>query len=184
MRLRLVVLVLALCLFLPKLTLADELYTLSVDYSGINGFPVGTSVQWQFEVPSILTSTTTITDLLSFSLGSALSGCGGIASVEVDNPSSTKPDALAFFGNLCGSNGVTGGAISFFGAAINAAGVYTAYTKNGIANGTLTISAVPEPSAIFLLGSGLLTLVGFAFLKKRYYRGRSALRSTALPARV
>lgn len=51
MRLRLVVLIVALCLFLPNLVRADELYTLSVDYSGIGINGPGSTLQWQFEVP-------------------------------------------------------------------------------------------------------------------------------------
>jgi len=48
---------------------APILYTLSTDYSGIKRLPPGSTVSWQFEVPSILSAPTTITSFMSASLG-------------------------------------------------------------------------------------------------------------------
>ena len=90
MRLRLVVLVVGLWLFLPNLVRADEVYTLSVDYSSVLGI-ANSTVQWQFEVPSILTTPTTITSFLSASLGSGLSGCGGVSDAQIPLPSQFNP---------------------------------------------------------------------------------------------
>ena len=44
-----------------------------LDYKGIKGLPSGGTVSWQFVVPSILTTPTTITSFLSASLGPGLS---------------------------------------------------------------------------------------------------------------
>src|SRR5215471_14890129 len=59
------------------------LYTLSTDYSGIDGLPPVSTVSWQFEVPSLLTVTTTITSFMSASLGLGLSGCGGVLDAQL-----------------------------------------------------------------------------------------------------
>jgi hypothetical protein len=186
MRLRLVVLVLALCFFFPKLSLADELYTFSVDYSHVGVNVPGSTLQWQFEVASILTTPTTITSFLSASLGPGFSGCGSISDAQIPLASPFSGYSSFVVTDFTGScpDGVTG-AGTLFVQSLTSDGVYDAYAHNGnVLIGTLTISAVPEPSAIFLLGSGLLTLVGFAFFKNRYYRGRAVLRSTALPTQT
>ena len=49
-------------LFVPLVSNASPyLYSLSTDYTGIGGLPSGSTVSWQFVVPSILTTPTTIT---------------------------------------------------------------------------------------------------------------------------
>ncbi len=185
MRIRSVVLVLGLYLLLPNLGRADELYTLSVDYSGVGVNGPGSTLQWQFEVESILTTPTTITSFLSASLGPGFSGCGSISDVQIPlaSPFSGYSSLVTTdFTGACGPNEVTG-AGTLFVQSLTSEGVYDAYAHNGnVLIGTLTISAVPEPSAIFLLGTGLLVLVGLAFLKRRYSQGRSHLRLTVSPA--
>jgi hypothetical protein len=184
MRLRLVVLVVGLCLFFPNLVRADELYTLSVDYSNLTLSVPNSTMQWQFVVPSILTTPTTITNFLSTSLGSGLSGCV-ISDVQIPLPLATpitglSSSALADFASPCTGNQFTG-AIAFFTQSLAADGVYNAYGLNFNANvrtnvliGTLTISSVTEPSSISLLGTGLLALVGLLLFKSRSSLTRSA----------
>jgi len=187
MRIRSVVLVLGLFLLLPNLGRADELYTLHVDYSGVGVNGPGSTLQWQFEVASILTTPTTITSFLSTSLGPGFSGCGSVSDVQIPLASPFSGYSSLVETDYTGSCGPdeASGAGTLFVQSLTSEGVYDAYAHNGnVLIGTLTISAVPEPSAIFLLGTGLLAIVGLAFLKSRYSRGRSALRSTALPARV
>jgi hypothetical protein len=167
MRLRFVVLIVGLCLFLPNLVRADELYTLSVDYSGIGVNGPGSTLRWQFEVASILTTPTTITSFLSASLGSGLSGCS-ISDVQIPlaSPfSGYSSFALTDFASPCGQGNAFVGAGTLFVQSISSEGLYDAFAHNGnVLIGTLTVSAVPEPSAMFLLGSGLLALVGLRFL--------------------
>lgn len=188
MRLHYAVLTIVLYLFFPVLARADEvLYTLSVDYSGIGVNGPGSTLQWQFEVPSILTTPTTITTFLSSSLGSGLSGCS-ISDVQIPlaSPySGYSSFALTDFATPCGSGGEFTGAGTLFVQSLTSDGVYDAYAHNGnVLIGTLTISGVPEPSTIFLLGSGLLGLAGLVMLKSRHSRSRSVLGSTALPTRT
>jgi hypothetical protein len=170
MRLRLVVLIVALCLFLPNLVRADELYSLSVDYSGIGVNGPGSTLQWQFEVPSVLTTPTTITSFLSASLGPGLSGCS-ISDVQIPlaSPySGYSSFVLTDFASACGPGNLFTGAGTLFVQSLSSEGIYDAYAHNGnVLIGTLTISPVPEPSTIFLLSSGLLALVGTTLLKRR-----------------
>jgi hypothetical protein len=177
MRLRLVVLVVGLWLLLPNLVRADEVYTLSVDYSSVLGI-ANSTVQWQFDVPSILTTPTTITSFLSASLGSGLSGCGGVSDAQIPLPSQFNPPytdlVITDFTSFCGSGNDIGGAGTQFIQSITSEGVFDGYSHNGnLLVGTLTIAPVPEPSAMFLLSTGLLGLVGFALLKSRFSQNRS-----------
>lgn len=187
MRLRLVVLVVGLCLFFPNLVRADELYTLSVDYSGIGLNGPNSTVQWQFVVPSILTTPTTITSFLSASLGSGFSGCT-ISNVQIPLPSpfaGFSSFALTNFVSPCGQGNQFSGTGTLFVQSLTSAGVYNAFAHNGnVLIGTLTITTVPEPSTMLLLGAGLLALGGLLSFKSRSSWRRSALHSTAVPARV
>jgi hypothetical protein len=191
MRLRFAVLMALFYFLFPVLAKADQvLYTLSVDYSGIGVNGPGSTLQWQFEVPSILTTPTTITTFLSASLGPGLSGCS-ISDVQIPlaSPfSGYSSFALTDFASACGLGDDFTGAGTLFVQSLSSDGVYDAYAHNGnVLIGTLTISdvpAVPEASALSLLSSGLLGLVGLVMLKSRHSRSRSVAGSTALPTRA
>jgi len=109
----------AMCFLVPTIaSAAPILYTLSTDYSGINGLPSGSTVSWQFEVPSILTVPTKITSFISASLGPGLSSCGGVRDAQLPFPAPSpytsyvitdftgscfggKTGAAAFFMEIC-----------------------------------------------------------------------------------
>ena len=61
----LVTMVAAVCIAFPlAATGSAYVYTLSTDYSGIGNNGPGSTVDWRFAVPSILTSPTTITNFV------------------------------------------------------------------------------------------------------------------------
>jgi hypothetical protein len=185
MRLRLAVLVIGLWFFTPNLVRGDELYTFSADYSSNPNLLPDSTVQWQFEVPSLLTAPTTITSFLSASLGSGFSGCGSISDVQIPLISPFNPPYVSMlvtdFTSSCGSNQDTGAGAQFE-QSITSEGVFDAWGHvTGTVIGTLTITPVPEPSAMFLLSTGILALLAFSMLRSRYSRHRSALHSTAVP---
>ena len=142
------------------------LYTLSTDYSGINGLPTGSTVSWQFEVPSLLTATTTITSFMSASLGPGLSSCGGVLDVILPILPAQSPYSgevtTDFIGSCNGINSVT----TYTFGDLNP-GVHTARELSGQQIGTLAIASVPEPSSLMLFGSGVLGLVGVIRRKLR-----------------
>jgi hypothetical protein len=193
MRLRLLILMIVLCLSSPLLAKADGiLYTFSADYHNNGGTipePPGSTVEWQFEVSSILTTPTTITNFISASVGSGLSGCS-IKDAQLPLPSVAQGFSsliITDFASLCGPGDQFDGAGANFLEPITSVGVFEVVsTHNGAVLGTLAISAVPEvpePSVISLLGSGLLALLGFSLLKSRYSWNSSVLRFRTLPAR-
>jgi hypothetical protein len=178
MRLRLLILMIVLCLSSPALAKADGiLYTFSADYHNNGGTipePPGSTVEWQFEVSSILTTPTTITNFISASVGPGLSGCS-IKDAQLPLPSVAQGFSsliITDFVSLCGPGDHFDGAGANFLEPITSSGVFEVVsTHNGAVLGTLTISAisaVPEPSVIFLLGTGLLALLSFSLLKSRY----------------
>ena len=162
-----VILAILICLLVPTIASADPvLYTLSTDYSGIDGLPVGSTVSWQFEVPSLLTATTTITSFMSASLGSGLSGCGGVLDAQlpiIPAPNPYSGEVITDFQASC--NGISDVVTYTFGD-LNP-GVHTARDFSGQIVGTLTIASVPEPSSLMLFGSGVLGLVGVIRRKLR-----------------
>jgi hypothetical protein len=169
---RLVVLMIVLCLSLPFLAQANGiLYTFSTDlYGGGNPQPPppGSTIYWQFEVPSILTTPTTIASFISASLGPGFGDCT-IGSVQLPLPGAFPGFSGNLVTNFVSPCGGFDGANANFVLPITSLGVFDDISRfNGKVRGTLTISAAPEPSAIFLLGTGLLTLVGFALLKSTY----------------
>ncbi len=160
MRARGVVLILGLCLLCPIFLRADAVYNLSLDYSGILNNPPGSTLQLQFVVPSILTTTTTGITAFTESVGGSLSGCIG-STVEVDNPASTSSVILLNFSPLCGPGNNFEGAAAAFNQSIGSAGSYTAFQRPGSSTiiGTLTIVSTPEPSSLPLVAIGLVCLV-------------------------
>ena len=193
MRLRLLILMIALCLSSPVLAKADGiLYTFSADYHNNGGtipLPPGSTVEWQFEVSSILTTPTTITNFISASVGAGFSACS-IKDVQLPLPSVAQGFSsliITDFVSPCGPGDNFDGAGANFLEPITSLGVFEVVsTHNGAVLGTLSISAisaVPEPSVIFLLGTGLLALLGFSLLKSRYSWNGSVLRFRTLSAR-
>jgi len=166
MRIWLALLAAALSFVLPTAARADDTYTLAVDYSALIGVP-GSTLDLQFTVPSIITSTTLgITPLSDVSVGGALAGCVP-TSVELDSPSSSSGDLFVNVAALCGPGDNFDGAAAFFDTPLLAPGVYTAigHHNQQVAGdiGTLTITA-PEPSAALLLGFALAVL---AYVSRR-----------------
>ena len=146
---------------------ADYIYTLSTDYSGINGLPAGSTVSWQFEVPSLLTATTTITSFSSASLGPGLSGCGGVLDAKLPilpAPTPYSGAVITQFETSC--NGINGVGTFTFGD-LNPGFVHTARAFSGQIVGTLAIFSTPEPSSMLLLAGGLTGLLG---LRRRIVR--------------
>jgi hypothetical protein len=160
MRARGLVWILGLYLLFPILLRANDVYTLSVNYSGIFNNPLGSTLQLQFLVPSILTTTTTSITAFKDSVGGSLSGCMG-STVDVDTPTSTSSLILLNFSPFCGPGNNFDGAAAAFNQSIGSVGSYTAYLRPGSSTiiGTLTIASTPEPSSILFLATGLVCMV-------------------------
>lgn len=152
----------------PSFAHADELYTLSVDFSSVPGELPNSTVQWQFEVPSLLTAPATITSFLSTSIGSGLSGCS-ITDVQIPLASQFNPPyinaVITDFASPCGPLNLPG-AGNQFTQSITTEGVFEAFAHStGTVIGSLTISPVPEPSGLSLFAIGALLL---AFGRRRF----------------
>jgi len=146
-------------------------YTLSVDYSISLG--AGATLNWQFSVPTILTSDTTISTFQSTSVGPALSGCV-ISSVALPVPVSAPivSGELTSFAAPCTSRQVRTGPAGFF-QALTSPGVYNAYVPVNNASvqvGTLTIlqgatlTSLSPGSAAAGSGPFTLTVIGSGFV--------------------
>lgn len=174
MRLRLVAVAVSLCLFAPVLLHANEIYTLSVNYSGIGGLGSGSTLRWQFETPSLLTIPTTITSFLSASVGPGFVSAGcSIADAQLPLPGvhGFSSQVITDFVSPCGQgNNFTGAAANFL-TSITSNGIFDVISRqNGNVIGTLSISAVPEPTALSLLGTGFLALAGLLLFQGKYSR--------------
>jgi hypothetical protein len=159
MRLRLwaVILGLSLCLLMPALARADAVYTysLSVPASCAPEYPTicPSTVDWSFEVPSILPSDTTIpaSSLLSESVGGEFGSQGCmITSVEII-PTAPVDINTFFTGADCANP-------EFSSPAFPAGTEFNSYTTYTAVESTLEITNTPEPSSLTLYGLGLVAL--------------------------
>lgn len=178
MRKSAIVVVIGMCLLVPTIASADSvLYTLSTDYSGIDGLPAGSTVSWQFEVPSILTTPTTIPNFKSTSLGPGLSSCGVVLDAQLPFPAPspfTSEVITEFTGSCFGITSVD----TFFNGDLSSAGfVHTARDSAGQIIGTLAISSVPEPMTMSLLTTGLIGMFA-AGLRRRAQQNRAGFQKS------
>jgi PEP-CTERM motif len=158
MRIRLAMWVVAAFLFMPTVAKADG-------FAYAYNFP---NLIWVFEVPSLITSTTTISGT-NTTLSAAITplggfaGCTSISSIVIAAPQSTNPAVETF---LSGTGACSGGVevADGFPAAIDSVGTF--HDSPGSST-TLTISSLtpvstPEPSSLLLLGTGLIGVFGSA----------------------
>ena len=141
--------VLALCV--APSAKADVIYT----------FDATTYVNWSFEVPTIITTDTIITDFLTFNIvpGSVLDTpiclAGGAPFVELLNP---QPSFVITFSPSCSLTA------NFF-TPITQPGDYDFLGEFGPVTLTISQTGVPEPSSLLLLVGSLISLLGL--LRKR-----------------
>jgi hypothetical protein len=167
MRLRLAVLLVGLSLICPNLLRADTVYTLNVEEDNLPAF----SINLQFDVPSILTGATTGITSFTATLGSGFNGCTP-TSVAVTNPSAATDIEMDLnFASSPSCNIVL--ASGDFNQPITSLGTYNAYNDFSFTEiiGTLLIAnsspvSTPEPASMFLLGSGLLSIIGVGLRRK------------------
>jgi PEP-CTERM motif len=122
---------------------ADVIYSYNDTFFGAS---------WSFEVPTVITTTTTITSFLKTNIVAggiiAGSGCTAIDSAQIANPSSS----LAGLATTC-SPGPNTFPASFSGPITS----FSTFT-DAVTGATLTISSspsgVPEPSSLLLLAGG------------------------------
>ena len=148
------------CLLLPGLLRADTVYTLDVNEDGIST----ANIQVQFDVPAILTTTTTGIIPTSSSLGSSFPLCS-VSSVTVNTPSAPTNIEMDIF--FTGAGCLFVGGTADFNMPITSLGTFTAFNDFTFTQeiGTLVIASsgpvgAPEPGSLALLSCGLLGLVG------------------------
>ncbi len=109
---------------------------------------------WSFSTPSLITTTASFSSFVSTS---SSAGCT-ISLATINNPLSADPFIETFFSPLC--SGFSEVAQTFWNAGpLSSPGVYTPAGVVGPV-WSLTITAVPEPSGLILLGIGLLGVIG------------------------
>jgi hypothetical protein len=128
---------------------------------------------WSFEVPTVITTTTTITSFLNTNIvaGGSLAGagCTAIDSVQIFDPS----NSTAIVTTNC-SPGINSFSLGFGGPITS----FNTFTDSFVGVATLTISpspsGVPEPTSLLLLAGGL-TVLG---LRRKWMENRA----TPLPS--
>jgi len=152
-RLRLITLIAALWAFFPAVSNANAvLYTVSADYSGLEGLGAQSTVNWSFEVPSIISAFTNVTTILNSALGPGFGNCGAVTNSDVSPnslsgvsgpglPGSFAGYTTAEWATLCGPGNIFGGAAQFYYQPLTQFGTYAAYDHLGDLLGTLTIAA-------------------------------------------
>jgi len=114
-------------------------------------------VSWSFEVPTVITTTTTITSFLTTNIvaGGVIdsSGCTAIDSAQIVSPSSSPANVITH------CTPVNSQFIAGFSGPIVSFSTFT----DAVTGATLTISpsspsGVPEPSSLLLLAGGLTAL--------------------------
>ncbi len=148
------------CLLLPGLLRADTVYTLDVNEDGVST----ANIQVQFDVPAILTTTTTGIVPTSSSLGTSFPLCS-VSSVTVNTPSAPTDIEIDVF--FKGAGCLSIGGTADFNAPITSLATFTAFNDFTFTQeiGTLVIASsgpvgTPEPGSLALLSCGLLGLVG------------------------
>jgi len=136
--------ILALCL--APSAVADVIYT----------FDATSYVNWSFEVPTVITTDTIITNFLTFNIlpGSGLDApvclAGGAPYVELLNP---QPSFVITFTPSCSLTA------NFF-TPITQPGSYGFFGEFGPVTLGISPTGVPEPSSLLLLAGGLTGLFG------------------------
>jgi hypothetical protein len=154
-RISLMTLIVVCYLASPRLAKADALYT----------FVVPNEWSLSFDAPGLITTTTTVTSFLSTNV--VLPLCGAENQIPTISGVSIMPTfpGLLDTGFVCPFGGA-GGPIADFSSPLTAFGAYSTEVIGFPA--TLTISAVPEPSSLLLLGTGLLGVLALAARSKRH----------------